>query len=121
MCMTRTHRRIGREPPIHFLKAWRKFRCLTQQQLGERAGVDHSTISRLETGEMDLTRDTAAKLAAALLITVPELFRDSTEPDDARKLAERIQTLSGNQKKMLEQIVDTLLTSDVTKQNGAGS
>lgn len=119
--MKRTHHRIDREPPIHYLKAWRKERKLTQQQLEERAGVDHSTISRLETGAMDLTRSTATKLAAALLIRVPELFRDPKEPDDARELAERIQSLPATQKKMLEQIVDTLSTSDSAKQNGAGS
>lgn len=119
-CMSRTHSRIEREPPIHHLKAWRKFRCLNQQQLGERAGIDHSTISRLETGAMDLTRETASKLATALFITVPDLFRDPTEPNDARLLAARIQALPEAQKKVLEQIVDSLTKSSTT-QNGAAS
>lgn len=48
------------------LRALRKEAGLTQEELAERAGVTHGTISRIERGKIALTEDMRFKLAAAL-------------------------------------------------------
>lgn len=35
----------------HFIRAWRKYRGLTQDQMAERVGVDKSYISKIENGK----------------------------------------------------------------------
>lgn len=35
----------------HYIKEWRKFRSLTQEQLAERIGIDKSYLSKIETGK----------------------------------------------------------------------
>jgi transcriptional regulator with XRE-family HTH domain len=52
---------------------------LSRRQLAPRAGVDHSTISRLARGQRTPTLDTATKLARVL----PELARTWERRDDS--------------------------------------
>lgn len=57
------------------LKTARKIARLTQAQLAEAAGVKQETISQLEHGRIkQVSYETVAKLAAALNVTVEELF-----------------------------------------------
>ena len=107
--MPRKHRVADRNPPIHFLQQWRRHRALTQQQLAERAGLSHSTISRLESGQTNLTRCAAALLAAALLIDISDLFRDPTDKHGIWSLARNLTKLPPDQRKMVETIINTFL------------
>lgn len=57
------------------LKVARKIARLTQRQLAERAGVDHSLISRLERGDRKTASyEAVVRLARALNIEPNELF-----------------------------------------------
>ena len=56
------------------LQHWRKRRGLTLRALGEKSGVPYPSIQRIEAGLMSPTVATLDKLAAALDITVRELF-----------------------------------------------
>jgi transcriptional regulator with XRE-family HTH domain len=47
----------------HFVRQWRKFKNLTQEQLAERVGVTPGTISQLETGRINYTQPLLEKLA----------------------------------------------------------
>ena len=58
------------------IKALRENAELTQEQLAKKAGVNHSYISLLETGQRMPTVKTADKLAAALGIKLMDLFRE---------------------------------------------
>jgi len=107
--MPRKQRVADREPPIHFLHQWRRHRALTQQQLAERAGLSHSTVSRLENGNADLTRNAAALLAAALLIDIADLFRDPSDPHGVWSLARNLTKLPPDQRRMVETIINTFL------------
>jgi len=107
--MPRKQRVADREPPIHFLHQWRRHRALTQQQLAERAGLSHSTVSRLENGNADLTRNAAALLAAALLIDIADLFRDPNDPHGVWCLARNLTKLPPDQRRMVETIINTFL------------
>lgn len=48
------------------LKRYREARRVSQSKLAERAGFDHSYVSRLESGARTPTRDAVQQLAAAL-------------------------------------------------------
>ena len=52
----------------------REERKLTQEELAERAGLPRQHVSDLERGVMRPRIDTAQKLAAALGVTVDDLF-----------------------------------------------
>jgi transcriptional regulator with XRE-family HTH domain len=58
--------RRSKEKPQHYLKEWREFRHLTQQQLADAVGTDKSVISLLENGGMGMTDKWARKLAEPL-------------------------------------------------------
>ena len=57
---------VGRGAPLPGLGAHRRQRGLTQRQLGELAGVAHTTVQRLESLERGAYPQTVRKLAAAL-------------------------------------------------------
>jgi transcriptional regulator with XRE-family HTH domain len=48
------------------LRYWREKRMLTMRELGDKAGVSYSTISRIETGRVVPGIDTLIALARAL-------------------------------------------------------
>ncbi|MBI3455458.1 MAG: helix-turn-helix transcriptional regulator [Candidatus Rokubacteria bacterium] len=56
------------------LRQWRDRRGLSLHALADRAGVSFVTISRIEHGRMSPTVALLEKLAAALDISVRELF-----------------------------------------------
>jgi transcriptional regulator with XRE-family HTH domain len=47
----------------HFVRQWRKFKNLTQEQLAERIGVTPGTISQLELGRINYTQPMLEKLS----------------------------------------------------------
>jgi len=57
------------------LKKYRRIAGLTQQQLGTKAGVDHTLISRLERGKhTTASYETIVRLARALNLEPEELY-----------------------------------------------
>ena len=62
------------------LKAWREFRQMTQEQLGEAAGTTASVISLLESGNRRLSLKWLLKLAPPLN-TTPGFILDH-DPED---------------------------------------
>ncbi len=50
----------------HFIKEWRKYRGLTQEQLGDKLGERGSSISQLENGKQGYTQWKLEALALAL-------------------------------------------------------
>lgn len=59
------HNAYMAKDPNH-LKAWRKFRLLTQEELADRVGTTKAVISNLETGSRGLSDKWLRKLAPAL-------------------------------------------------------
>ncbi len=55
------------------LKVWRKFRCLTQIELAERADVTQAMISMIEKSERIGTVEVLSKLAKALNLDIDDL------------------------------------------------
>jgi transcriptional regulator with XRE-family HTH domain len=65
------------------LRELRTARGLTLQQVAERASIDVSTLSRLESGKRRLALDHIPALAAALEVSADELLRPAP-PEDPR-------------------------------------
>lgn len=65
------------------LRELRSERGLTLQQVAERAAIDLSTLSRLESGKRRLALDHIPSLAAALGVSADELLA-TTPPQDPR-------------------------------------
>jgi transcriptional regulator with XRE-family HTH domain len=57
------------EKPTHFIKAWRKYRDITQERLAERIDATPGAISQLENGKINYTQPMpkAAPLAPSLI------------------------------------------------------
>lgn len=64
----------------HHLKAWRKFRGLSQEALAERIGKSKATIGHLETGRTEMTHSWLLELAP-VLDTTPGYILDHDPKD----------------------------------------
>lgn len=62
------------EPSLPYLRAWRVWRGLSQQELADRSGVGKSTIIQLEKGRATPHFVTIDKLATALNLTREQLL-----------------------------------------------
>jgi transcriptional regulator with XRE-family HTH domain len=63
------------------LRTWREVSGLSQEELGRRAGLTHSGISRIEAGS-GCHPTTARRLAAALDLRVVDLVEDPPQRVD---------------------------------------
>ena len=50
----------------HFIREWRRYRGLTQEQLAEKLGLTKGSISRVENGEVPYSQDLLEALSTAL-------------------------------------------------------
>ena len=84
------------------LRHLRKMRGLTQEQLGEKAGVDYKYLGGIERGERNPSAENLAKIAGGLGVKIHELFLFENEMDDLGMLKERIDDLlkKANKKKV---------------------
>jgi transcriptional regulator with XRE-family HTH domain len=66
----------------HFLKAWRKYRGLTQEQFCERMGVTQGQVSKIEAGKKDVELSYLELAADVLRCEVVDLIiRDPASPE----------------------------------------
>jgi len=82
----------------HYIKAWRKHRRLTQEQLAERAGVSTGNISHLENGNQNYTQPMLEAIAEALQCEPADLLmRDPTQPEAIWTIWEKLDQPAKNQ------------------------
>ena len=105
-CMSST----GGEPPKTYLRQWRKFRDLTQEQLAERVGMTAPTISQLENNKPGFTGDSLAKMAEALGCTPAALLAyDPRDPDSLWPIFEAANRLRGPSRQKIRAILQVAL------------
>ena len=72
---------------LRTLKDW------TQQELGSRADVNYKFIGEIERGKQNPSLHVLARIAAALEIKLPDLFRFEHEVSDRKEIEARIKNL----------------------------
>lgn len=90
----------GEHPTVTPLRILRVARGLSQEELARRAGVNRSTVSRLEQGQEEPLRATQTVLADALGYPVALIFpQNDLDPEASRaesqKLASGVATVEG--------------------------
>jgi transcriptional regulator with XRE-family HTH domain len=69
--------------PLNYIKSWRKYRGLTQQQLADLAGMAQSRIRDYEAHTTDVNGRSLMAIAAALEIKTCVLLSHGPEEDQA--------------------------------------
>lgn len=87
-------KRIGFQKPRQrrrtFIREWREYRGLTQEQLGERLETSGGSVSRIESGQQPYTQDTLEAIAEALQTDAASLLmRNPDDPDAIWSLWDR--------------------------------
>jgi len=81
------HRRksasTGRNHPGHFLREWRDFRNLSQEQVAGRVGLSVPQISKLENGKQGYRQDTLENFAHAYDCEAADLLRPPPTDDES--------------------------------------
>lgn len=100
LCMAGTGRRI-------YIREWREFRGMTQDELGAAIGMTHGNISRIENGKRPYTRYQLEAIATELGTTPADLLsRDPNDPDDDASLWAQIPE---NQKARARAVIKALI------------
>lgn len=87
-----THASAAHSEVMKRLREIRRARKLTQVQLAEMAGIDQSTLSKAENGQMNITLQNIVNIAEALGVQPAELFE---LPELHRRALAAIDQLSG--------------------------
>ncbi len=83
------------------IKALRKSRKLTQQQLGEECGINYKHLGAIERGQENPSLSILARIAEGLGVEIFELCRFHHEETDAAKL-----------KRMIVNMINTIPTEN---------
>lgn len=75
--------RFKKPKGLPLLRAWRKYRSMTGEQLAERAGMTPGNISQLENGLIRYSQDGLEALAEALNCRPGELLSVDPSKEDA--------------------------------------
>jgi len=99
------------------LKALRKQKDFSQQELAERAGVHYTHIGRYERGQSKPTTETLRRLAEALGVSLDFLVDGATddvaratfEDRDLLRQFQELQTLDEDDKRIIKTLIDAFL------------
>ncbi len=91
---------------ITFIRRWREYRGLTLEQLAERIGSTHATLSRVERGLLPYSQIMLEALADALGTDAPSLLmRDPTDPEGVWSIWENA---TPNERRMIVDLARTV-------------
>lgn len=90
----------------HFIKEWRKFRGLTQDQLAERIGINRAYLSKIEGGKRRYDQPFIEAAAEVLRCEPADLLvRDPLDPEGIWSIWD---TLAPTQRQQVVEIAKTL-------------
>ena len=75
------------------IRSLRTLRGWTQQELGSNADVNYKFIGEIERGRQNPSLHVLARIAAALEIKLPDLFRFEHEVPDLKEIEAKIKSL----------------------------
>lgn len=91
-----------------FIRAWRNYRNLTQEQLAERVDATSATISRLENGKQPYSQELLEAIADSLRCEVADLItRPPHKPKD--ELLTLLDTLDDERRAQAARILRALI------------
>lgn len=98
---------MAKKAQKQFIREWRKFRDLTQEQLADRMGVARSYVSHVEKGKRRYDQYFLEAAAHALNCTPADLImRDPSQPGSIWSIWDRIPTSDRDQAtKVLETFI----------------
>lgn len=93
-----------------FLRAWRKYKKLTQEEAASRVDVDRTTLLRIEKGEIPYNQDFLEKLALAYGCDVSDLLTvDPLSPNPPKLIFDRIRAAPPEIQARALAVLDALL------------
>lgn len=72
------------------IRSLREARKWTQQELGEKADINYKFLGEIERGQQNSSFQILVKIASALDVELPELFRLEPEITDRKEITGRI-------------------------------
>ncbi len=93
------------------IQARRKQLRLTQEELAEMADVTPQTISTAELGKKGLRPENIMKICIALDISTDYLLQGVIASEDISILAKKVEKLTPDQYRYLEDIIDTYIAA----------
>jgi transcriptional regulator with XRE-family HTH domain len=107
MAKRRGARRVRRQRRKTFIREWRHHRNLTLEQLANRIGMTHATLSRVERGLQPYTQDLLEALAVELGTDAASLLmRNPGDPEAIWSLWDEARP---GQKALIVELAKTLL------------
>ncbi len=102
-------------PTKHYIKEWRRYRGLTQEQLAARLDMDRTTVSKIEGGKQEYSQGFLEATALALRCEPADLImRDPMQPSAIWSIWDSIPDI---EKPKAIAILSTL--ADLTKKTGS--
>jgi transcriptional regulator with XRE-family HTH domain len=95
--------------PRHYIRAWREFRRLTQEQLAGRTDMSVPQISKIETGKRDYRQSTLEQFAEALNCSPADLLRPPEGPGN--ELAAFVMRLDDTRRQQALRILEAAMGS----------
>jgi len=95
----------------HFIREWRNFRGLSQDQVGQLVSRDHSSIGKLENGKTRYTEETLIEIAKALRVTPGELL-DIDPTTENLEFLQEIKLLTPDQRRRATGLLRAFRESD---------
>lgn len=93
-----------------FLREWRKFRKLTQEQVADRTGIDQSTVQRIEAGKLPYNEETLQRFAHAFGCDVADLFTiNPLKPDPPKLVYDRLRAAPKELQQRALAVIEALL------------
>lgn len=93
----------------HFIRAWRKDRHLTQEQLGEKAELTQSQINQIELGKRGFSPESLERIADALKTTPGALLSGPPSSEKPPEILEFWDKATIRQRKQMLDIAKTLV------------
>lgn len=93
-----------------FLKEWREFRSLTQEEAAERLEIDRTTLSKIERREVPYNQDFLERAALAYGCDASDLLSiNPTAPDPPRLIYDRLKNAKKEHQERALAIINALL------------
>ena len=94
----------------HFLREWRSYKKISQEEAADRAEIDRTSLSKVEAGKVPYNQDLLERLALAYGCDPEDLLAiDPLKPDPPRLVYEQLRRASPVLQRQAADIIAALL------------